>query len=94
MKLKSYKEMLTSGQAAIDKALAIPRAAKAKKEAELKIVTIDEQVVTQELKIAELASQTKLDYDKIIDAQDELALLIRRRAQFEELVVQLFPGIK
>lgn len=91
MKLQPYKEILKMGKEKIDAALAVPRSRKAKAQAKLKLAEMDEQIATQEARINELASVKDLDFDGILDAQDKLALLIRRKSKFEELSVQLFP---
>ena len=91
MKLKAYKEILRMTKEVIDDALAAPRAHRAKKQAELEIAKLDEQIATTEAKIHELCSQKDLNFDSIIAAQDDLALKERRKKQFDKIIGEMFP---
>ncbi len=91
MKLKPYKEMLKWGKEKVDEALAPVRAHKAKKQAELEIAKMDEQIATKESKIQELCTEKELDFHKIIAAQDELALMERKKKQFGKIIEEMFP---
>jgi hypothetical protein len=91
MKLKPYKEYLKMAKEAIDETLAPVRANKARKQAELEIAKLDEGIATKEAKISELCTEKDLNFSKIIDEQDSLALQVRRKKQFEKIVDELFP---
>jgi len=91
MKLRPYKEYLAMAKEAIDETLAPVRARKAKKQAELEIAKLDEGIATKESKIQELCTEKELDFAKIIDEQDKLALQIRRKKQFQKIIDELFP---
>lgn len=91
MKLKSYKEILVMGKEKVDETLAPVRARKARKQAELEIAKMDEDLVTQEAKMMELCSKKELDFNAIIKAQDTYALIERRIKQFEKIIAEMFP---
>lgn len=91
MQLKPFKEILKLSKEKIDDTLAPVRANKAKKQAELKIAELDEKIATQEQKVMEICTKKDLDFDALISAQDELALLERRRRQFKKIIEELFP---
>ena len=91
MKLKPYKEVLKMAKEKIDESLAPVRAYRAKKQAELEIAKMDEKMASQEAKINELCCEKELDFDKIISAQDEYALMERRKKQFEKIIKEMFP---
>ncbi len=92
MKLRPYKEILRMTKEKIDDSLAPIRAMRARKQAELEIAKMDERIVTKEAKINELCTEKELSFDKIIDAQDELALMERRKKQFEKIIAEMFPN--
>ncbi len=91
MKLKPYKDYLKMAKEAIDETLAPVRANKAKKQAELEIAKLEEGIATKEASINELCTAKELNFAKIIDEQDALALQVRRKKQFETIVEELFP---
>ncbi len=90
-KLTPYLKLLTMGQEAIDSALAPIRALSAKKKAELETCKLDERIATLETELTELCSNKDIDYDKIIDKFDDIALAERRKGQFEKIINEMFP---
>jgi len=91
MKLTPYKELLVMGKEAINAALAPVRTMSAKKKAELEIAKLDERIATLEPELNELCSVKEINFDKIIDKLDEIALAERRKKQFEKIVTEMFP---
>lgn len=91
MKLKPYKEILKMAQKQIDATLAPVRANRAKKQAELEIAKMEEKLASKEAQIIELCSEKEINFDRIIDAQDEYALMERRKKQFEKIIDEMFP---
>lgn len=90
-KLKSYKEILAMAKEKIDETLAPIRAHRAKKQAELEIAKMDEQMASQEARVFELCSAKDINFDQIIRAQDEYALMERRKNQFKKIIDEMFP---
>lgn len=91
MKLKPYKELLKMAKEKVDETLAPARAHRAKKQAELKIAEMEERIASQEAKINELCTEKEIDFEKIINAQDELGLMERKRKQFQQIIKEMFP---
>lgn len=52
---------------------------------------MDEKIVTQEANILECCSNKELDFNEIIEAQDTLALIERKKKQFKKIIVEMFP---
>jgi len=91
VKLKPYKEILKMAKEMVDEALAPVRAMRAKKQAELEVAKMDEKIATHEAKIQEICVEKDINFDKLISAQDELALMERRKKQFARIIEELFP---
>jgi len=91
VKLKPYKEILKMAKEMIDETLAPVRAMRAKKQAELEVAKMDEKIATHEAKIQEICTEKDINFDKLISAQDELALMERRKKQFARIIEELFP---
>ena len=90
-KLTPYKDILKMAKEAIDDVLAPVRANRAKKQAELEIAKLDEKIASQEAKIQEVCSEREINFDKLIDSLDSLALMERRKKQFGKIIEEMFP---
>jgi hypothetical protein len=91
MQLTPYSELINLSKEDREKKNASTRINKQKKKGELKIAELDEKISALEDKVISLCSVNELDFDAIVDAQDQLALAIRRKEQFDKVVKQLFP---
>lgn len=85
-----YSEILTLAKDKIKEVMAPIRAHEMKKKAELELAKIEGYIAEKEQKIQEYASTYPIEYEKMIDAMDELGLIRRRKEQFEEIIAQLF----
>ena len=92
MKLTAYEKVLTFAKEKIQEAMAPVRAREMRKKGELEMAKIDGKMIEQEAKIQELAAAYPISYDKMIEAIDELALLERRKKQFERIIDEMFPA--
>lgn len=90
-KLTPYKKLLTMGKQAVDAALAGPRAFSARKKAELEMAKLDERIATLETELTEACSDKDINFDRIINKLDDIALAERRKEQFEKIVGEMFP---
>ena len=90
-KLTPYKDILKMAKEAIDDALAPVRANRAKKQAELEIAKLEERIASQEAKVQEVCAEREINFDKLINTLDDLALLERRKKQFGKILVEMFP---
>ena len=93
MKLQPYSKLITMSKEAIDKTLAPVRARSQKKQAELEILKLEEQVAKLEQEITELCSKQELNYDAILDKIDTMELAKLRMSKFNEIMGDLFPDI-
>jgi len=91
MKLKPFKDLLKMGKERVEQSLAPVRALQAMKQAEVKIAEMEEKIITQESKVQEIASAHPVDYDQMIKALDELAIMARRKKQLEKIKNEMFP---
>lgn len=89
--LKPYKDLIALSKEKVDEALAPLRARKAKAKANLKASEIDEQLATLASTAQELAVSKDVDFDRLADKLDEIALLELRKTRLGEIIAQLFP---
>ena len=90
MSLMKYKDVLVLCKDKIKEAMAPLRAREMKKKAELELCKIESQIAENEQKVQEYASQYPVDFDKLIDAFDDLDLIKRRKEQFETIINEMF----
>ena len=91
MKLTPYKKILAMGKEAIDANLAPVRAHSAKKKAELEMAKLDEKLATLDSEINSICSEKEINFEKIINKLDDIALTERKRKQFEKIIGEMFP---
>lgn len=91
MKLVSYKEALKMGKEKLGEMLIPVKAAKAKKQAELEMCKLDESLATKEAELHETCCREDVNFNRIISLQDELALLKRRKSQYQQIMDEMFP---
>lgn len=85
-----YKELLSKGKEAIA-ALELPfKVKKEKKNLELKILELEQEMAKDELTIQEQKSAFPIDWDKLVNAIDKEALNARKLAQLQELEKEMF----
>jgi len=92
MALIPYKKLLTMAKEAVSAAMAPLRAREMKKKAELEMAKIESSLMEHDSKIQTYASAYPIDFDKLIDAIDEKALLERRHKKFGLIVAEMFDG--
>ena len=90
MKLTPYKKILAMTKEAIDKTLVPVRARQAKQQGELEMMKIEEKILTLESEIQEITVKHPLNYESLLSKLDSMALLERRKKQFEKVIKELF----
>ena len=90
-KLKPYREMLDMSKAEKREALTPVRVKRAEKQAELEILKMEEKMTNQEARINELCAKEEIDFNAIIEALDEFALMERRKEQLQTVIDEMFP---
>jgi len=91
MKLTPYREIIKMAKEKIDEAKAPLRSAQMKKKAESEMLEIETKILDQQATIQEESAKYPINFDILIDAIDELALLDRRKKQFQKIVDEMFP---
>ena len=91
MKLISYKEALKMGKEKLSNALVPVKAMKAKKQAELEMCKLDEQLATKEDDLHKECTKEDVNFSKIIEIQDSIALLERKKKQYTKIIEEMFP---
>jgi hypothetical protein len=90
-KLTPYKKLLTMGKEAVDTCLAPVRVKSAKKKAELEIAKLEERIATLDSEVNTLCRERDIDFNRIINKLDDIALAERRKKQFDKIVLEMFP---
>lgn len=90
MSLLKYKDVLILCKEKIKEAMAPLRAREMRKKGELEVCKIDSAIAEKEQKIQEYASEYPIDFDKLIDALDDLEIIKRRKEQFEKIIDEMF----
>lgn len=91
MKLPAYKDVLKMTKEKVNATLAHIRASKAKAQANLEMVKLDEEIATLEAAITEACCEKEINFKSIIDKQDRLALIERRKKQYQKILDEMFP---
>lgn len=90
MALMKYSDILVLAKDKIKEVMAPLRAREMRKKAELEIAKLESIVAEKEQKIQECASAYPVDFDKLIDALDDLELTRRKVNQLGEIVKEMF----
>lgn len=91
MKLKPFKEIIGMSKDKLNEALAPMRARKVKAQAEMKKSEIDEKIIVIETEIQEMCADKEINFDSLFDKLDKIALLERRKKQYDKVLNDLFP---
>jgi hypothetical protein len=91
MKLPTYKDALKLGKEAMTELMAPAKARSAKKKAELEMCKLDERIADAQASIQQMCTTEDVDFSKLIDKLDDMALMERRKGQYEDILNQMFP---
>jgi len=92
MKLKPFKELISMSKEKLSEAMAPIRARQVRSQAELEMAKLDAELVTLESSIQEDCAKETIDFPKLLDKLDKVALLERRKKQYAKVLEELFPG--
>lgn len=92
MTLKPFAEIIALSKEKLAESLAPIRARKVKSQAELEMAKLDDELVRLEADIQEQCAKEDLNFPALLDKLDKVALLERRKAQYEIVLDQLFPA--
>lgn len=91
MQIQSFSKIMAMSADKLKEAMAPIYARKMKAKAELEMVKIDSDIIDMESKISESLTNKDVCFPTLMNRLDELALLERRRKQYEDVLEQLFP---
>lgn len=91
MKLKPFAEIIALSKEKLAESLAPIRARKVRSQAELEMAKLDDELVRLEADVQEQCAKEDIHFPNLLDKLDKVALLERRRSQYEEVLGQLFP---
>lgn len=91
MELPSYKDVLSMGKEKVKELMIPVRVKKARKQAELEMCKLDEDIATKISKLQDVCSSEEVSFSKIIELQDDIALLERKKEQYQQILDQMFP---
>jgi hypothetical protein len=92
MKLKPFAEIIALSKEKLSEALAPIRARKVRSQAELEMAKLDDELIRLEADIQEQCSKEDINFPTLLDKLDKVALLERRKTQYESVLAQLFPA--
>jgi len=92
MKLPAYKSVLKMSKDILRDTLAPVRTMRAKKQAELEMAKLDEEIATKEAKLNEACCKEEINFARIIELQDEIALTERKKKQYQKILDEMFPA--
>lgn len=92
MQLVSYRKALQMGKEKLAETLIPIRVRRARKRAELEMCKLEESIATAEAKIQDACCAEDPDFEKIINLQDDLALLERKQEQYQKILREMFPS--
>lgn len=94
MKLKPFAEIIAMSKEKLAESLAPVRARKVRSQAELEMAKLDDEIIRAEAEIQEQCAKEDINFPSLLDRLDKVALLERRKAQYEAVLAQLFPAEK
>jgi hypothetical protein len=92
MQLIPYKQLIAMSKEKLDAALAPIRAKRFKAQAALEQSKLETELLEKQGKVQELLIAKEPSLVKVLDLLDEIALLERRKEQYDEVLAQLFPA--
>ena len=91
MKLKPFKELIAMSKEKLDEAMAPIRARQVRSQAELEMAKLDADILNLETEVQEACSKKEINFPALLDKLDKIALLERRRKQYNKVLEELFP---
>lgn len=92
MKLKPFAEIIAMSKEKLAESLAPVRARKVRSQAELEMAKLDDEIIRLEADIQEHCAKETIDFPGLMDKLDKVALLERRKTQYDAVLGQLFPA--
>lgn len=90
MKLLKYKEIIGKSKEKIDELMAPIRANRMKKAAESEALKVEEDILNLQSKVQDICLEYPINFNKLLDILDEIAVLERRQEQYAIVIKDLF----
>lgn len=94
MKLKPFADSIAMSKEKLAESLAPVRARKVRSQAELEMAKLDDEIIRLEATVQEQCAKEDINFPDLLDKLDKVALLERRKAQYADVLAQLFPAEK
>ena len=91
MELKPFKDIIKLSKEKLDEAMAPVRARQVKAKAELEMSKLEADILDKQTKVQEMCLDKDINFPKLLDTLDSVALLERRQTQYKDVLSQLFP---
>lgn len=91
MQLRPFKEIIAMSGEKLKAAMAPIRARKVKANAELEMSKLETDILTKETEVEEMLTTSDFSFPCLMEKLDKIALLTRRKEQYEDVLSQLFP---
>lgn len=95
MQLRPFKEIISLSKEKLTEVMASPRTRRLRAQAEMEQAELDTEILTLEGEIEESLcaeeSYKNFSFKNLLEQLDKLALLERRKKQYDKVLKQLFP---
>lgn len=91
MVLLSFKEALKKTKSQIDEMMIPVRVKQNKLKGETELAKLEEEMLKCESDLQELTVAHPIDFSKLIEKMDDMAMLERRQRQLKKILDELFP---
>lgn len=91
MELKPFKELISLSKEKLDEAMAPIRARQVRSKAELEMAKLEAEILNGETAVQEFFTNKDVNFPNLMDKLDDIAMLERRKKQYEVVLSQLFP---
>jgi len=90
IKMGLYKDLLKMSKEAIDSAMIPARVKKVKKQADFELAKLEEKIAVLEARFQEACSKQEIDFNAIMNIQDDCDLLERKKKQLSKIISGMF----
>jgi hypothetical protein len=91
MEMTPYAKALRLGKKALDELLIPTKVRKARKQAELEMCKLEEEIAIKQVDLHNMCAAENLNFAKILTLQDDIFILERKQKQYKTLLDQMFP---
>lgn len=89
--IKPFKELIAMSKEKLNEAMAPLRARAVKAQAEMEMTKLESDVIALQSSVQEMCVEKEINFTRLFDKLDEIALLERRLEQYNDVLSQLFP---